>query len=48
MRDLSGAQTITLHFIDEEQPLVRSLMTAFATVATKLRSTLRVRYFTFA
>jgi hypothetical protein len=47
MRDLSGAQAITQHFIDEEQPSVKSCMTAFANVAMKLRSTLRVRYFHF-
>lgn len=42
MADLSGAQAITQHFIDEEQPLVKGYLTTFASVATKLRSTLRV------
>lgn len=45
MADLSGAQAITQHFIDEEQPLVKGYLTTFASVATKLRSTLRVCYF---
>jgi len=42
MRDLSGAQAITQQFIDEEQPMVKNFMIAFASVGTKLRSTLRV------
>jgi hypothetical protein len=42
MRDLATNPTIGQHFLTSEQGSVKSQITAFATLATKFRSTLRV------
>jgi hypothetical protein len=43
MRDMGASQTITQHFIDEDQLTVKSDLASFANLTVKLRSTLRVR-----
>ncbi|KAG6811170.1 hypothetical protein H0H92_008654 [Tricholoma furcatifolium] len=42
MRDLSASQTIDQHFTDDNQSEVRSYLTTFSNLTTKLRSTLRL------
>lgn len=45
MRDLGGSQTINQHFTEDQQPLIKTQLSNFSTLVTKLRSTLRVRVF---